>query len=103
VNHSVHLCIKGCFTLKFSGSWNTVICSSSPRWAFSSGVLAPSGEIGMVERSTGEAGSSLWVGASRVVAAMARVRKMRSDLLLKIKNRDEVTVRRRECMYLLSK
>jgi hypothetical protein len=73
VNHNVHLCIKGCFTLKFSGSWNTVICSSSPRSAFSSGVLPPSGEIGMVERSTGEPGLPLWVGASRVVAAMAGV------------------------------
>jgi hypothetical protein len=71
VNHSVHLCIKGCFTLKFSGSWNTVICSSSPRSAFSSGELPPSGEIGMVERSTGEAGLPLWVVASIVVAAMA--------------------------------
>lgn len=34
VNHSVHSCIRGCFTVKFSGSWNTVtespfICSFS--------------------------------------------------------------------------
>jgi len=71
VNHNVHLCVSGCLTLKFSGSWNTVICASSPRSAFSSGVLPPSGEIGMVERSTGEAGLPLWVGASRVVADMA--------------------------------
>lgn len=27
MNHNVHSCIKGCLTLKFSGSWKTVILS----------------------------------------------------------------------------
>lgn len=56
MNHSVHLCIRGCLTLKLSLSWNTVICSSpfSPASVLTS--LSPVGEIGMVERSTGEVG-----------------------------------------------
>lgn len=59
MNHKVHLFINGCLTLKFSGSWKTVICSStlSPLgFLFSSLLLLPSGEIGMVERSTGDDG-----------------------------------------------
>lgn len=27
MNQSVHVCMRGCLTLKFSGSWNTVIFS----------------------------------------------------------------------------
>lgn len=54
VNQRVHLCIKGCLTLKLSASWKTVICSSSLAADLFS-PEAPSGEIGMVDRSTGEA------------------------------------------------
>ena len=49
MNHKVHLCINGCLTLKLSLSWKTVICSSPLGPEF---LLPPSGEIGMVERST---------------------------------------------------
>ena len=70
MNHNVHSFIKGCLTLKFSGSWNTVICSSPVlevfederclTVAFSSPLLVESesfaGEIGMVSRGTGELG-----------------------------------------------
>ena len=56
VNHKVHLCIRGCLTLKLSLSWKTVICSS-PVAASLLGFLfssrGPSGEMGIVERSTG--------------------------------------------------
>ena len=59
MNHKVHSCIKGCLTLKFSGSWKTVTCSS-PDWvALSSEVIfglafSFAGEMGMVSRGTGE-------------------------------------------------
>jgi hypothetical protein len=53
VNHKVHLCINGCLTLKLSLSWKTVICSpSAPGLVFSFALLLPSGEIGIVDRST---------------------------------------------------
>jgi hypothetical protein len=69
VNHNVHLCIKGCFTLKLSGSWNTVICSSSLGFVLDS-LFPPSGEIGIVDRSTGEVGFAPLEGASRLVEAI---------------------------------
>ena len=75
MNHNVHLCISGCLTLKLSLSWKTVICSlaASPLgFLFSS--VAPSGEIGIVERSTGDAGLSPLVGADAVAAAMVSLR-----------------------------
>jgi hypothetical protein len=56
VNQRVHLCIRGCLTLKLSGSWKTVICSSPLGVDLDRFVLPPSGEIGMVERSTGDDG-----------------------------------------------
>lgn len=70
MNHNVHSFIKGCLTLKFSGSWNTVICSSPVLDVFeeescltvavSSPLLVESesfaGEMGMVSRGTGELG-----------------------------------------------
>lgn len=53
VNHKVHLFIKGCFTLKLSLSWKTVICSpSAAGFVFSFELPVPSGEIGMVDKST---------------------------------------------------
>jgi len=77
VNHKVHLCISGCLTLKLSLSWKTVICSSvSPPlgFLFSSWPFAPSGEIGMVERSTGDEGvASLLMGVEAVAAAIVAV------------------------------
>lgn len=70
MNHSVHSFIKGCLTLKFSGSWKTVICSSRVldvfeegcclAVVFSSPLLVESGsfagEMGMVSSGTGELG-----------------------------------------------
>lgn len=82
VNHKVHSCIKGCLTLKFSGSWNTVICSSTvseesgaSKFEFSSSLSAESlsfaGEIGMVSSGTGDFGSAVVGGIWR--AAMENV------------------------------
>jgi hypothetical protein len=74
VNHRVHLCINGCLTLKLSLSWKTVICSSpelSPLgFLFSS---CPSGEMGIVERSTGDEGVSPLEGAEATTAAMLAI------------------------------
>ena len=59
MNHRVHLFIRGCLTLKLSGSWKTVICSSAAYCFFSPLVpLTPltssDGDMGMVSRGTGE-------------------------------------------------
>ena len=59
MNHKVHSCIKGCLTLKFSGSWKTVTCSSPDCAAPSSEDIfglgfSFAGEIGIVSRGTGE-------------------------------------------------
>ena len=73
VNHKVHLCMRGCLTLKLSLSWNTVICSSSlsPFALVLSSALSPTGEIGIVERSTGEEGFTFSLtGAEAVAVAM---------------------------------
>jgi hypothetical protein len=50
-----------------------VICSSSLWSPFSSGEFPPPGEIGIVERSTGEGGLPPCVSASRDVVAIAVV------------------------------
>lgn len=78
MNHSVHSFINGCLTLKLSGSWNTVTCSSpdlGAAWAPSSEVVpgslfSLSGETGMVSRGTGEEGLR-FVGAGSSVAITA--------------------------------
>lgn len=57
MNHKVHLCIRGCLTLKFSGSWNTVISALPLSFVFSALEVAPSGEMGIVDRSTCVVGS----------------------------------------------
>lgn len=52
MNHSVHVFIRGCLTLKFSGSWKTVRISPSP-------VLSLADDFSCVpsfELSTGEMG-----------------------------------------------
>jgi hypothetical protein len=57
-------------------SWKTVICSSSlsPFALVISSPLSPSGEIGIVERSTGEEGFTFSLtGAEAVAAAMITV------------------------------
>jgi hypothetical protein len=72
VNHKVHLFIKGCLTLKLSGSWNTVICSSLGEpfeLLFSSWPFAPSGEMGIVERSIWDEESPL-AGVEAAAAAI---------------------------------
>ncbi len=66
-----------------------MICSSSLCSAFTSGVLPPSGEIGIVERSTWEAGLPLWVGASRVVVAIAGFREDVGAIYVEMENLDE--------------
>jgi hypothetical protein len=50
VNHRVHVFIKGCLTLKFSGSWKTVRTSPSP--------VAPEDDFSLLspEPSVGEMG-----------------------------------------------
>ena len=65
MNHRVHSCIRGCLTLKFSGSWKTVTCSS-PEFAAPFVLVAPfsevmfgsmfsvAGEMGIVSSGTGE-------------------------------------------------
>jgi transketolase N-terminal domain/subunit len=74
VNHKVHLCMSGCLTLKLSLSWKTVICSLSACALALPSTLSPSGEIGIVERSTGEAGFAFsLVEAVAVAAAMFAV------------------------------
>ena len=49
MNHKVHLFANGCLTLKLSLSWKTVTCSLS---TFGFLFSSPTGEIGMVDRST---------------------------------------------------
>jgi hypothetical protein len=48
VNQSVHSCISGCFTLKLSGSWKTVIASPFVFPVFSSAVTAGGGVFSSV-------------------------------------------------------
>lgn len=77
VNHRVHLFINGCLTLKLSLSWKTVICSSpelSPLgFLFSLCPLVPSGEMGIVERSTGDEGLSPLEDVDATAAAMIAI------------------------------
>jgi hypothetical protein len=74
VNQSVHLCIRGCLTLKLSLSWKTVTCSAgSTRGFLFSSLFAPSGEIGIVDRSTGMSGlTGVWGGSVSVIVAVNR-------------------------------
>ena len=85
VNHRVHSCIKGCLTLKFSGSWKTVTCSSPDFWAPLLAV-APSevifglmfsfaGEIGMVSSGTGELDFNVVEAVTEADMAGNRMRK----------------------------
>lgn len=77
MNQSVHSCIRGCLTLKFSGSWKTVMCSSDVGtcevpvgWevGFSSALPAESfsfvGEMGIVSSGTRDFGSTEAEGVS---------------------------------------
>ena len=57
VNQSVHWFMSGCLTLKFSGSWKTVISSLSlysffGAPPFGATFSSPAGEMGMVSRGT---------------------------------------------------
>ena len=74
MNHKVHLCINGCLTLKLSLSWKTVICSSPFSVLGLVSFSPPAGEIGIVERSTGDAGFafSLLAGATAAMVAVVR-------------------------------
>lgn len=85
MNQSVHSCIRGCFTLKFSGSWKTVIgpsaglgtCEFPVAWdvVFSSALPGESfsfvGEMGIVSSGTGDFGSTMVERASRDAIAKA--------------------------------
>ena len=88
VNHSVHSFIKGCLTLKLSGSSNTVTCLS-PDFAAS---LAPSsdailgslfsslGEIGIVSRGTCELGlSEVGAVSDAVITRRERMQEARKE------------------------
>jgi hypothetical protein len=56
VNHSDHVFMSGCFTLKFSGSWKTVLISPSAAASleedFSLLSLPSVGEMGIVSSGT---------------------------------------------------
>lgn len=78
VNHSVHSCIRGCLTLKLSGSWNTVTFSSESifvvfTFSVISSVSPSAGEIGIVSRGTGLEGS-MPGGGEASVAMILRMR-----------------------------
>ena len=88
MNHSVHSFIKGCLTLKLSGSSNTVTCLS-PDFAAS---LAPSsdailgslfsslGEMGIVSRGTCELGlSEVGAVSDAVITRWERMREARKE------------------------
>lgn len=85
MNHRVHSLIRGCLTLKFSGSWKTVTFPSpalvslfAPSSEVMLGFLFSSlGEMGMVSRGTGELGLIL-VGAVASVA-IAKSGKKRQE------------------------
>ena len=97
MNHKVHLFMRGCLTLKFSGSWNTVISSLSlysflaepPLGAtFSSplGPLEPSGEMGIVSSGTGEEGLPeplVWTLSEAMV--VVRLERLKCVLEVKLK------------------
>jgi hypothetical protein len=68
VNHSVHVFIRGCLTLKFSGSWKTVRTSPSP--------VAPADDFSLLspEPSVGEMGivssGTCWLGFGAVATSV---------------------------------
>lgn len=68
MNHRVHVCMSGCFTLKLSGSWNTVRISPSEVAAVEACSLdspeaSSDGEMGIVLRST------CWSGCGAVATS----------------------------------
>jgi hypothetical protein len=71
VNHSVHVFMRGCLTLKFSGSWNTVRTSPSAGSLlddFSLSPDSPVGEMGIV--SSGTCWSGLGAVATSAIVNM---------------------------------
>jgi hypothetical protein len=71
VNHSVHVFMRGCLTLKFSGSWNTVRTSPSAASLlddFSLSPDSPVGEMGIV--SSGTCWSGLGAVATSAIVNM---------------------------------
>lgn len=69
VNQRVHLFIKGCLTLKFSGEWNTVNCSlllasEAPASSASSSLAPLGGETGISLRGRCSSRTSTMVGRS---------------------------------------
>lgn len=69
MNQRVHLFIKGCLTLKFSGEWNTVNCSlllasEAPASSASSSLSPLGGETGISLRGRCSSRTSTMVGRS---------------------------------------
>lgn len=68
MNHRVQVFMSGCFTLKFSGSWNTVRISPSEVGAvelcsLDSPEVPSDGEMGIVSRGT------CWFGLGAVATS----------------------------------
>jgi hypothetical protein len=65
VNHKVQVCINGCLTLKLSASWKTVRTELGSRaasmLALMDSPLPPSGEMGIVVKSTGESATDAMI------------------------------------------
>jgi hypothetical protein len=68
VNHSVHVFMSGCLTLKFSASWNTVLTSLSESALADGFVGSPAalseGEMGIVSSGT------CWLGFGAVATSV---------------------------------
>jgi hypothetical protein len=87
VNHSVHVFMRGCLTLKFSGSWKTVRTSPSAVSALLDDFSPePSvGEIGIVSSGTCWLGFGA-VATSAIVSMCERaVRRIQSSVDAQIK------------------
>jgi len=74
VNHSVHVFISGCLTLKFSGSWKTVRISPSPPELVVEDCSWPSPEFSVGERAFAFIGSVIVQFTSIFSAAEFNIR-----------------------------
>lgn len=67
VNHRVQVWANGCLTLKLSGSWKTVTMSPEEAAVAPLVLSSPSGEMGIVLRSTGDCATSAMFAEMMVV------------------------------------
>ena len=59
VNHNVHLCMRGCLTVKFLGSWKTVKGSLTVSWDSGAGLaLAEAALLSMASLSMASVGGT---------------------------------------------